>query len=81
MKEFRTMEKLAITWAKKIDNDNRAVSGSNNSILYLYGAQQCKYDPSLYRGGWVIPKFGYSTERIMYYVNIEFASNPLLIRD
>jgi hypothetical protein len=37
------------------------------------------YAPHLYRGGWVIWNFGYSTERIGTYVQPEQAGNPALV--
>lgn len=37
------------------------------------------YVPHLYRGGWVIRGFGYSTERIGKYVTADVAGNPELV--
>ena len=39
-----------------------------------------KYVPHLYRGGYVIPGFGYSTERIGRPIPADRAGNPYLVQ-
>ncbi len=40
------------------------VCGMDKVSAAGYAEGRLKYAPHLYRGGWVIPNFGYSTERL-----------------
>lgn len=48
-------------------------------ILDIVVAGQAVYVPHLYRGGWVIRGFGFSTERIGVFVTGDAAGSPHLV--
>ena len=39
-------------------------SGMDKASASIYAKGRAKYSPHVYRGGWVIPHFGYSVERL-----------------
>lgn len=54
--------------------------GMSPQLARLKAIEQCKYVPHVYRGGYVIPEFGYSTERIGHYVQKECCGTPEAVR-
>jgi hypothetical protein len=47
--------------------------------LMTCAMQKCVYVPHLYRGGWVIPGYGWSTERIGVFVESPNIGSPLAV--
>jgi len=72
------MLRMNIEGHKQLDNNEI----KNNRAVYRGVAEAVmKYHPHLYRGGWVIPGFGYSRERIGVYITAEQAGDPEYIKE
>lgn len=65
LNQFATKESLLNAFSR--------VFGQPDNIL---AAMKVVYRPHAYRGGWMIPGFGYSTERIGVYVAADRAGAP-----
>lgn len=54
--------------------------GIDKDLAKILVKSNIKYIPHLYKGGWVIPGYGYSVERIGKYVKKENAGDPSLVK-
>lgn len=54
--------------------------GMSPQAARIVAVRDCKYVPHVYRGGYVIPHFGFSVERIGRYVSREKAGTPEKVR-
>lgn len=72
----RFNDKQSLTEAYQIRCE---LDGMEPVIAKMIAKDKPRYSPHLYRGGWVIPGFGYSVERINRYVAAERAGNPCLV--
>jgi hypothetical protein len=86
LQEFPTKEAMVEEYARTLMHEQNPEIHSDNgaylprlATLRLMAASRCKYTPHLYRGGWVIPEYGYSVERIGKNIEVSRAGNPLLI--
>ena len=85
--EFKTKEDLIDAYAYysafsdfigAIEQDT-AIPKEDIEIKRMVAKSLCKYRAPFYSGGWIIPDFGYSTERIGKYVSKEKAGNPSIV--
>lgn len=58
MSEYRNLDALVLAYREKCELDGMSQDGAK-----IHAQSAYKYVPHLYRGGYVIPGFGYSTER------------------
>ena len=68
MIQFANREQLISAWLNQAPNLHRQ-----------FGLMRAKHVPHLYRGGYVIPGFGYSVERIGVYITADKSGNPFLV--
>ncbi len=84
MIQFATKSELEAGWEKEhaFALSERGESHSDASTLaHIMARGQSRYTPHLYCGGWVIPGFGYSVERIAArYISEDNAGNPALVK-
>lgn len=73
--EYETQQALLNAYRAQLE-----IEGMSDYLARLKAIESCKYVPHLYRGGYVIPGFGYSTERIGRYVVREAAGSPEAVR-
>lgn len=59
---YSTKMELIKAYAKFLIDSNAGFDGYSHA--YIYAKLSAKYNPMIYRGGWVIDGFGVSTERI-----------------
>lgn len=84
MTEFASKNEMEAAWIKSAACD-MFTSGSQPTyddaveIAGIMVRGVAVYVPHLYRGGWVIRGFGYSTERIGKFISAERAGNPMLV--
>lgn len=72
LQEFSTREELEMAGIAFV----MATTGCDKESAKISIRAMMHYSPVYYRGGWVIPGFGYSVERIGRYVSTEHAGNP-----
>jgi hypothetical protein len=80
---FETKAAMEIKFATTVAMAETQIAGGRLDqafdVAILTARAQSKYVPQIYRGGYVIPQFGYSTERIGKYVTPEEAGDPSLV--
>ncbi len=80
MIRFETKKEMEIKLATTIALATVQLTGESMEEAFKVAmlSAQCmsKYCPNLYRGGYVIPQFGYSVERIGKYVAADEAGDP-----
>lgn len=80
MTEFETKEQMVNEWVKERAHDYDEDKHSDNvALARIESRNAAVYVPHVYRGGWVIRGFGYSTERIGKYIEAEKAGKPELV--
>ena len=75
LSEFETYEALLNAYVIELET-----LGMSPQAARIVAVRDCKYVPHIYRGGYVIPNYGYSTERIGKYVSREKAGTPENVR-
>lgn len=76
LSEYRDLNALLDAYRIKLELD-----GVEPDIAKIVARTQYKYTPHLYRGGYVIPGFGYSVERCSKgQLHRGSAGNPYLVR-
>lgn len=85
MMRFETKEAMEIKLALTIAEATHQLTGENLAeafeVAILSARCMSKYAPQSYRGGWVIPQFGYSVERIGKHISTEEAGDPCLVAE
>ena len=86
MTKFNTKAEMIEAYAVEMAHKNCEVYGhgperfaGHLATCRMVAAEKPKYWPHVYRGGWVIPGFGYSVERIGVNIPAERAGNPELV--
>lgn len=69
MAAFATKEQMIAAFAK-----------ANQNLHASFHSAAAKYVPHMYRGGFVIPGFGFSVERIGRFVGKEDCGNAMLVK-
>jgi hypothetical protein len=68
---YETREDLYAAYVRYLE-----LGGIESSVGYVMAKGTAVYSPHVYRGGWVIRGFGYSTERVGKYVSADRAGIP-----
>ncbi len=68
---YMTRESLIQAYANHLE-----LNGADPVIAKIMAKDKAVYVPHVYRGGWVIRGFGYSTERVGKFVTTENAGYP-----
>jgi hypothetical protein len=74
MNGYTTKDELVAAYARTLE-----LGGMPDFAARDIAADRAVYVPHLYRGGWVVRGFGYSTERVGKYVTPETCGNPLTV--
>jgi hypothetical protein len=77
LRRFDTREELLEGYAIYLHLND---SSSELEFARIAAKSSWTYQPHLYCGGYVIPGFGYSTERIGIYISAESAGYPELVK-
>ena len=75
LQEFESYKALLNAYVTELET-----LGMSPQAARIVAVRDCKYVPHVYRGGYVIPHFGYSTERIGRYVSRDKAGTPENVR-
>lgn len=68
MKAYKTKQEMIADYRSR-----------NPALAESVACSKAKYIPHLYRGGYVIPGFGFSIERIGVYVAVDNCGEPTLV--
>ena len=71
--QFRTKAELEIGFAAY---QMASQPGLDKAVAMLTAQSATKYVPHIFSGGWVIPGFGYSIERIGQHITLAEAGTP-----
>lgn len=75
LQEFTSYDALLMAYVRELET-----LGMSRNAARIVALRDCKYVPHIYCGGYVIPHFGYSAERIGRYINREQAGTPENVR-
>jgi hypothetical protein len=75
MQAYRTQSDLIAGRVLDLHTSGRM----DKTTAEIHAADELVYVPHIYRGGWVIRGFGYSTERIGQYVAADNAGYPEVV--
>lgn len=79
MTSFETKSKLIEAWVKERAHELSGKYEDNLELAKIESKTIAVYVPHLYRGGFVIRGFGFSTERIGKHVRQELSGSPELV--
>jgi hypothetical protein len=81
LQKFGTKRELILAFALSVlDDQERVRAGWDATSAEVLGRMTARYDPRLYRGGHVIPGFGYSTQFISPMLPVYKAGDPELVK-
>lgn len=79
MTSFQTKTEMVNAWVKSRAHELSGKYENNIELAKIESKAIAVYVPHLYRGGFVIRGFGFSTERIGKYVSKELSGSPELV--
>lgn len=75
LQEFESQKALLNAYVIELET-----LGMSPQAARIVAVRDCKYVPHIYRGGYVIPYFGFSIERVGRYISREKAGTPENVR-
>lgn len=79
LQQFKTKRELVLAFALKVVSE-RSNAGWDQTSAEVLGRMTARYDPRMYRGGHVIPGFGYSTQFISPMLPVLKAGDPEMVK-